>query len=449
MRLISRACGLLLISAVMAACGGSASTSPGPSPTTAVSASAAATPMATPTAAPTPTPTPTTAPTTIPTATPTTAPTAAPSATPAATPGPLARRSWVRGQTVLRYSLASPGVGWVNTNRGVYQTVDNGRSWANATPAHLIVSKIRGLGALDANHALLAVVDVARFQSTFYVWRTSNGGASWAYVALPVVPNGYCGPLSSTCDFGTPGDPPVYIDYVAANTAILWFGMRTGIDGTDNHKYETTDGGATWTQLAYNPPPPMYGPGGLDRVQFMSPSVGTVGAESIISSTNAGWGSLHHVRLTESTWFEPTIYFVGASRWYANLGLDTGSTTVYRYELSTDQGRHWAEHTVSVPSVGATSVSVAFLTATTWTATIAVPSAARPYDGTPDTYRTTDAGAHWVRMGAQPYAGSRPIWLDANNAWTGPNPWDGTTNVVPTKIYATSNGGASWRLLTP
>jgi photosystem II stability/assembly factor-like uncharacterized protein len=365
--------------------------------------------------------------------------------TPVPTPTPIPRVAATHTSTVLGLDQVSPTAGWVYTKNGVYQTLDNGSTWARVTPPSLITSKIRGIGAFDANRALLAVVDVARFQSTIYVWRTSDGGATWTYVALPVVPNGYC----PTCEFSTPGDPQVFIDYVDAGTAFLWFGMRTGFDGTTNHKYETTDGGATWTALTYDPPDPLHSVAGTDRLQFLSASVGTAEQEAVISSTTSGWGAFVDVRLHSEVAYFPTIYFVGASEWYADVGLDLDSATLYHYAVSTDQGRHWTERTVNVPSISADSVSVAFFSATRWIATIAAPSAGFPHDGVPRTYSTTDAGAHWTALAAQPFQGSRPVWLDASNAWTGVHPWDFTNSTTVTKLYATSNGGGSWRNIAP
>jgi photosystem II stability/assembly factor-like uncharacterized protein len=411
---------------LIAACTTSAASPTSSADVAGASSSAVATATPTPEPGGTPTPEPTT------------------TSTPAPTPTPIPRLAATHTSKVIGFDQVSPTAGWVYTSNGVYQTIDDGATWARVTPPSLITSKIRGIGAFDANHALLAVVDQAHLQSTVYVWRTSDGGAGWTYVALPVVATGYCG----TCDFGTPGDPQVFIDYVDVHTAFLWFGMRTGFDGIDNHAYETTDGGATWTAVSYTPPLPLDGPGGTDRLQFLSATVGTGEQANVISSTTSGPGGFVDVRLHAATASFPTIYFVGASEWYADIGLDEGSTTVYRYAISTDRGSHWTEHTVHVPSVSASTVNVAFFSATSWKATLA------PASGAPVTYKTGDAGAHWTSVGAQPFANSRPDWLDAGNAWTGNDrfyfwSWDWHGVTAPTKLYATSDGGATWRNIAP
>jgi hypothetical protein len=338
-----------------------------------------------------------------------------------------------------------PGKGWVYTNQNVWQTVDDGATWAKVTPPRLIVSKIRGLGALDANRALLAVVDVVPGTSTYYIWRTTDGGRTWAYTALPGIPNEVPVTPCAPDDFcGGPGDPLATFDNVDANTAFVTISMRTGFDGLNSHIFETTNGGVTWTPLTYNPPDPPTASGGADRVQFMTPNIGVAEFQDQMSSTITGWGHWTHRHLPTPDFWLPTIDFLSETKWYGDLGLEYG-TVHYKYTISTDQGHLWTNYTSSVPGVAhLNDTHVQFLGPLEWIGTeTTATSTAR---GLSQTIYTTDGGHHWALEGPQPFAGSRAFFIDATHGWTGPNDYSGTGTP---RLYTTSDGGRSWRLLTP
>ncbi len=427
-----RIAGASAIVALVAACGGSAATSAPASSPTATVAGVSASPADTATA------------TAVPTDTATAVATALASPTgPAATSAP--RVAWVHGQTVKQYDLVAPGKGWVYTNQNVWQTIDDGATWAKATPPRLIVSKIRGLGALDANHALLAVVDVVPGTSTYYIWRTTNAGLTWAYTALPGIPNEVPATPCAPGDFcGGPGDPLATIYNVDASTAFVTIHMRTGFDGMNPYIFETTDGGVTWAPLTYEPPDPATGSGYVFRVQFMTPSIGVAEFEDQISSTITGWGHWTHRHVPSPEAYLPTINFLSETKWYGDLQLSYG-TVHYNYTISTDQGRVWTVYTSNVPGIAnLNDTHVQFLGPLEWigTETTATTSAMGPSR----TIYTTDGGHHWAVEGAQPFNASRAFFIDATHGWTGPNDYTGTGSPG---LYSTSDGGRTWHLLTP
>jgi hypothetical protein len=435
-RSLLRLAGISAVLALAAACGSTASTG-APTDTPADTVAAATT---TPATLPTDTPAPTPA-TATDTPTPSATAAATPSTGPAATPA--ARVAWVHGQTVMANVLVAPGVGWVYTNRGVWQTIDDGTTWANATPAHLIVSKIRGLGALDADHALLAVVDVGHSTSTYYMWHTSNAGLTWAYTALPPITHD----VTTGCtpgDFcGQPGDPPAEFDYVDANTAFVHIGMRTGFDGLANYIFETTNGGATWAARPFNPPDPSLGSGGVYRVQFKTPSMGVAQLENEISSTTTGWGHWTNRSLPSTDFWTPTIDFLTADKWVADEGIDY-RTVHYHFAVSTDHGSSWVDHTVDVPGVsGLEAAQVHFLSSLVWIGTIQTGDTFGT-TGPSQTIYTVDGGAHWALEGPQPFNGSIANFVDATHGWT-----DRGSRTTAANLYSTADGGRTWRLLTP
>lgn len=422
-----------LIAAVAGACSAAVATPTlapliTPAPTVTAATAATATDTAPPyLPPPAVAPTDTTAPISVPTAAPTT--------------GPVTRSAWATGQTVMQDILVGPGIGWVRTNRGIWQTIDDGVSWANAYPHSLIASSIRGLGAFDANHALLAAVDVGPTTSTYYIWRTVNGGQSWVYVALPPVPHDIPDPC---CAHGA-GDPPATFDYMDASTAFVVVTMHTGTDGRVNYVYETTDGGATWVSRSYDatllsggPPPPT-------RVEFMTRSIGVAQQGNEVSSTTSGWGSWSDQLLPNAVYDTPSITFVSATNWFADEGGDYQSNH-YRYGVTTDQGHTWTEHMVDIPGLAnLTGAHVQFLSPLVWIGTEETTTGGvSPTFGTPKTIYTVDGGVHWALMGDQPFAGSIAHFVDATHGWAGPN-----DQLSTARLYSTGNGGLSWRLLTP
>jgi hypothetical protein len=432
-----------LVASFAAACGSSATPSPAPgSPGASTVAASAGATVAGASATTYPTPSSDTiaiAPT----------PSDSASAAVGASTGPAATRAprvaWATGQTVKQYVLTGPGTGWVLTNRSLWQTVDDGVSWASAYPHGLIATTIRGLGAFDANHALLAAVDVGHSTSTYYVWHTANGGLTWAYTALPPIAHDI---LASPCapgDFcGAPGDPAATFDYVDANTAFVYIWMRSGFDGLSTSIFETTNGGVTWTPRTYTPADPGLGSGDAYRVQFMTPNIGVAEYFDQISSTITGWGHWTNRHLPTTDYSEPTIYFLSATKWYGDLGLDFGTASVtYNYTDSTDQGHTWTNYSSEVPGIASlASAQVQFLGPLQWIGTEQTYGTGGL--GQSQTIYTTDGGHHWALMGPQPFNGSQAYFVDATHGWAGPS-----EQVPSARLYTSSDGGLHWRLITP
>ena len=413
---IRRLTGLALVALLVAACGTATSTpTPAPTPTGAPGATATDTAAATDTATAT-------------------------VGGPASTPAP--RVAWVHGQTVKQDVLVSAGTGWVLTTTGLWQTIDDGVSWANAYPHSLIASKIRGLGAFDANHALLAVADVATTTTTYYLWHTANAGLTWAYTALPAMPHDDLTPCDAC--FSQLGDPLATFDYVDANTAFVSVGMLRGADGRINYIYQTTDGGVTWVPRSYDPTllgsistPPI-------RVQFSTATTGVAEFDNVISSTTSGWGHWTTRRLPTEDYGEPTVCFLSSTYWFADEGLAVG-TVHYTYAISPDQGNSWVDHQSSVPGIALlTGATVRAITPLIWIGTERTSNSSGYHDGPATTVYTVDGGAHWAMYGTQPFNGSVATFVDADHGWAGP-----TAEAPTAKLYSTSDRGLTWRLLTP
>jgi photosystem II stability/assembly factor-like uncharacterized protein len=386
----------------------------------------------------------------------TTAAPGSPSPTAAAatgTPAPsLPRSAWIRGQTVHDYSLPAAGVGWVWTNRGIWETGDDGATWANATPAHLIVGKIRGVAALDAADALIGVADVSPGTTTYYLWRTRDGGASWTYVALPGLHNEVPATPCAPGDFcGNPGDPPVVFDFVDDLHAYALITFRTGVDGLDPHAFYTSDGGAHWSAVTYTPTlDPDHG-FGITGIFFESATNGVIAVSNEFAGTTSGWGHWT-ARLLDPDYYEMRpVYFAADDSWIVSGGPEAGALNRFHYAASSNHGGTWTDHVTMIPGIaGMWGADVQFLSTTEWVGTCLADSGRT-------TIHTTDGGAHWAMMGPQPTGATAGSPLSANlrfadgrHGWTGPEEPNAYYPIGHGgKIYTTIDGGLNWRLITP
>lgn len=87
--------------------------------------------------------------------------------------------------------MINPSVGWVITSRRIFRSTDAGAHWSDVTPSVLRApqsesTQLAGF-ALDANVAWLAV----NHPDATTVYRTTDGGTSWASSLAPVVGTGY------------------------------------------------------------------------------------------------------------------------------------------------------------------------------------------------------------------------------------------------------------------
>ncbi len=287
--------------------------------------------------------------------------------------------------------------GWVvpfrSTEDGpaiVQRTVDGGRTWTQ-TSIPSVYGIANGLRFFDSTHGLLAF-DGWGGKGT--LWSTSDGGATWAKTAS--LPNAIVGPVSFS-DGGRNGWA-----LAATNPSPAAMGIGGGNPPADE-LYVSHDGGATWG-LSTLPAPPA----GL--------IVNTPLPELLASPSVFGPG-------------EAVL-----AAWYG-----TGVAGATQLLVTGDAGASWTV-AATIPSLYA--VPIVALDAQNWIAT--TPNEA----GTLTLEATADGGATWhpiadVTAGGADYY--RLEFADRQHGWA----LVGLVGGLSGQLYATDDGWASWRLLSP
>ena len=155
-----------------------------------------------------------------------------------------------------------------------------------------------------------------------YLYKTTNGGASWAPQSLPI-PAGY-----ESADINT-GSPMFF----GANDGILPVWISTSVGGRSLFIYVTRDGGATWS-VSSSPAPASFA---ADFVTVQDGfSLGASGLLHVTNNSGASWGQVTpNVSLIDGGW---QLDFVSLTIGWA-FGRDlNGNTTLYR---TNDGGANW------------------------------------------------------------------------------------------------------------
>ena len=240
-------------------------------------------------------------------------------------------------------------------------TTNGGTKWTNVHEAtysgcallpYVFATKSIGFAAAP----LMGAVASDTFNSS-YIWRTSNGGATWSKMTVraskrPSVPMRTI--YGQPSFVGADGTLPVVTDAVGTNSQIV-------------HFFTTTDGGKLWTlansvgvsgRLSFSTPvddgcgssPSITGP--LVSVSIASPSTwwvlrpGLKGGTAVVRGT--GGGNVQSVVTSAAglpaTTHGASLVAVDAMHALLTLGVSSGSLNVY---FTNDGGRIWSQLTAS------------------------------------------------------------------------------------------------------
>ncbi|MDE3166847.1 MAG: hypothetical protein KGN36_13660 [Acidobacteriota bacterium] len=264
------------------------------------------------------------------------------------------------------------------------------------------------------------------------VWKTTDGGATWTPLT-DSQPSLAMGALALD-----PGNP----DIVYAGTGEENF---AGDSYYGAGILKSTDGGATWTNIA----------GPFTRDYFGALAVQPSNGQVVLAAARSGiWRSADG----GATWTQTSagvpaisIFFDPAdtnSAW-ATLGHPNGNSRngVYR---SSDAGLTWRlmsgapGFALPTTNVGRIELAVAPSAPSTLYAQIQDASDAT-FGALLGIWKTTDAGATWTKLPAEPAYWGTQLWYD-NAIRVSPNDpnqvWSGAL-----QIYRSSDGGATWNPL--
>jgi probable HAF family extracellular repeat protein len=87
---------------------------------------------------------------------------------------------------VVSMKMLTPTTGWASTGSQLFLTTDNGADWKDISPVATNGDLYAGVFFLDPQTGWLLTAHSGDFEDwTFAVWRTSNGGTTWASANLP------------------------------------------------------------------------------------------------------------------------------------------------------------------------------------------------------------------------------------------------------------------------
>ncbi|HLY13011.1 MAG TPA: YCF48-related protein [Candidatus Limnocylindrales bacterium] len=380
------------------------SSEPSPSPTI---ASIPPSPSPTATAAPTPTPT-----------------AAGPTPTPAANVGPA--------------GIIDAEHGWAVGDQRLLVTADGGASWRDVNPPAPttggVPANLLNVEFLDPDHGWVAVAEPFKLATDpsfgrIDVWRTTDGGLTWAKSTLP------------KAKINNAGDtlPPFSFDFLDLTHGFAFISGNYSHSSGDSDLYYTADGGKTWS--ADRPTGP-----GFDGVEGSAISFATADDGVIVGSTVGSGVFVTHDGGT--TWAQATVsavssfggdlrvfsqpVFSDAQHGLVGIRFQGDTQSVTRIYRTADGGSSWS-YVSAVPGSGPFIVSI--VDQQHWIAT----------DGATAVH-SQNAGASWTTVATQP-ALDGLLAIQFTSLKEGWAEW--TDTLGNSHVSMTTDDGASWQELAP
>jgi photosystem II stability/assembly factor-like uncharacterized protein len=295
----------------------------------------------------------------------------------------------------------------------------------SATPAP--VPAVSSVAFFDAAHGLVVG---ATTTGDAAVWRTSDGGRTWAET-----------------DLGMPGLAFVTVSAPSAAWATVlcpnpaWTGDTCSV-------IASSDGGVTWHSVSDRKLVAMSFVDAEHGWGFVSGEASPGGVGGLLSTADGGrtWTALPASPCREIGWLVSVSFVDRLHGWVGCAGMAGAGLAPKGVAETTDGGRTWTVRARVTPASG----PVGSISITDYLEGIAMrPSGVGlAWEGRGGTLRTTDGGRTWTPM---PPGGSDagPIpaggWAITDRDWL-ILLWD--PNAQTTVLYATHDGGATWRAVS-
>lgn len=348
-------------------------------------------------------------------------------------------------------SPSDPLIFYVSNWDGMHKSVDGGLTWTPSYTGFPLTNNgyvFARVGAFDPSNSDIAYVHV----SNRGIFQTVNGGASWAQISVNL-PNDFYrqfafDPSDSTRIYMTSGNNDVV---VSNNSGVTWqspgnvgLGDYTidhlTFDPTDSSRmlaasfrqglFETTDSGATWSRTS----------SGFVNENVESLSVdeasgriyaGVFGGTSRSDDDGASW--VHNTGDYDLTSFAIEADPVLADHAYA------GSSCCGLYETF-DGGITWARIDLQLPSVLAT-----------WVTDIDIPASNTSQlffsDYNRGLFKTSDGGTSWAQVsgGLEPFFSGNVVLETVKASDNNPDVvYVGSPDFASGGVFQSTDGGTTW-----
>ena len=321
--------------------------------------------------------------------------------------------------------------GWGVTETFIVRTNDGGITWYNVTPPDVeeMGSSVETF-ILDKDHAWVQKPDFNNFPNNGLLYHTADGGLTWI--------------ISSTPFSG--GD----LSFIDADNGWMLADLGVGAGSNAVAVFQTTDGGATWTQTYTNDP---NLPGASDSLPL-----GGLKSDLLPRDMQTAW--------VGGVIYSPgTVYLFrtddGGQNWSTvNLELPSGAEN-FELGIDRDQMQFVSANDgfLVVRMSGDSTQTAVYATSDggdTWTLTpTLIPEAGKSdfisaeevviYNGE-QFYITRDAARTWVTVSPDIVFGDSfgtMDFVDPNNGWII------TVANEQRSLYRTHDGGATWLPVTP
>ena len=327
----------------------------------------------------------------------------------------------------VSFQMLTEQDGWALTDRAVLRTDDGGAAWHDVTPpGGPALGYGVGSAFLDAARAFIAAPDTVDPLHAGTLYRTADGGRTWSANAIP---------------FGGG-----FLRFLDSSNGWAMAGLGVGAGSNAIAVFQTSDGGASWTQVFVNDPTaanarediPLGGMKGIFQARDMQTAwvggvVYSIGTFYLYRTSDGGrsWSQVSAVLPPEAQNAQVSIeeiQFPTASDGFLSLSFTNEAGATRALYTTRDGGASWT----LLPTLFPGGRSTDFVSA----------AEGLIFDGSQ--FRVTrDAGVTWTIVRPDLVFAESFLNMDFVNLNTG---WvlayDPAT--YKTSLYKTTDGGATW-----